>query len=163
MYGRPLVPQSFIVPDRYEGPGWHLRMLSIDDVEKDFEAVVASAGRLKGLLDPESSWPEGLTLKEDMIDLAWHQREFTLRHSFAYTMMAADESRCLGCCYFFPVNTGQFDAAAFYWAREGEGAGARDREFGEHLKRWLKDAWPWQQVAFPGREQSWDAWRAING
>ncbi len=137
-------------------------MLSIDDVEKDYEAVTASTRRLKGLLEPESSWPEGLTQKEDLIDLAWHQREFTLRHSFAYTMMAADESRCLGCCYFFPTNTSEFDAAAFYWVREGEGADARDREFGDHLKRWLGEVWPFGRVAFPGREQSWEAWQRMN-
>lgn len=162
MYGRPLVPDTFTVPARYEGPGWHLRMLSVDDVEKDYEAVMASAARLKGLLDPESPWPEGLTAREDLVDLAWHEREFTLRHSFAYTMMAADESLCLGCCYLFPANTDAFDAAAFYWVREGSEAEAREREFGRHLRTWLADVWPFERVAFPGREQSWDDWRSLN-
>ena len=83
MYDQPMVPADFVVPERLDCGAYHLRMLSIEDVEKDYEAVMASRERLTGLLDPDSTWPEGLTLKDDMIDLAWHQREFTLRHSFA--------------------------------------------------------------------------------
>lgn len=156
MYNQPLVPPGFHVPERLTGNGYYLRMLSIDDVEKDFEAVMESAGRLKGLLDPESSWPEGLTKKEDMIDLAWHQREFTLRHSFAYTVMSADESKCLGCMYIFPSKNAAFDAAVFYWAREASNANAIDQELGILIRTWLAEVWPFKAVAFPGRDTPWD-------
>jgi hypothetical protein len=156
MYNQPLVPPGFHVPERLTGNGYHLRMLSIDDVEKDFEAVMESVDRLKGLLDPESSWPEGLTKKEDMIDLAWHQREFTLRHSFAYTVMSADECKCLGCMYIFPSKNAAFDAAVFYWAREGSNANAFDQELGSLIRTWLAEVWPFKALAFPGRETPWD-------
>lgn len=156
MYNRPLVPAKFQVPERLKGNGYHLRMLTIDDVDKDFEAVMESAARLKGLLDPNSSWPDGLTKKEDTIDLAWHQREFTLCHSFAYTVVSADESRCLGCMYIFPSNNPKFDALVFYWARAGHNADAFDNELGALIRRWLIDVWPFTAVAFPGRETPWD-------
>lgn len=123
---------------------------------------MASSSRLRGLFGPESEWPIGLTAREDLIDLAWHEREFTLRRSFAYTMMSADESRCLGCCYIFPTVTDAFDAAAFYWVREGSDAAARDLELGERMRAWLREIWPFQRVAFPGREQSWEEWRRLN-
>ena len=48
-------------------------------------------------MEPGDTWPDGLTLEVNLIDLAWHQREFTIGHSFAYTVMNDDESRCLGC------------------------------------------------------------------
>lgn len=156
MYNKPMVPPGFAVPERLTGRGYHLRMLSIDDVEKDFEAVMASAGRLKGLLDPKSPWPDGLTKKEDMIDLAWHEREFTLRHSFAYTVMSADESTCLGCAYIFPSNTPTFDALVYYWARAGQNADDFDLELGDLIRTWLRTVWPFKAVAFPGRETPWD-------
>jgi hypothetical protein len=159
MYNRPLVPPGFRVPASLDLPNGFLRMLSIDDLELDFEAVMKSAARLKGLLDPDSSWPEGLTKADDLIDLAWHQREFTLRHSFAYTYMARDNSRCLGCAYIFPSNAAEFDATVFYWVREGADAEQRDRDFGAAIRAWLKNAWPFQAVAFPGRDISWPAWR----
>ena len=134
MYHRALVPPEFVVPDGLACGTYHLRMLSIHDVTKDFEAVIASRERVAGLLDPESSWPQGLTPEEDLIDLAWHQREFTLRHSFAYTVMAIDESRCLGCVYIFPSNAPAFDAAAFYWVRSGADAEAHDADLGARFQ-----------------------------
>jgi hypothetical protein len=162
MYNRPLVPASFSVPERLECGSYHLRMLSVDDLDKDFEAVTASAARLRGLLDPDSCWPDGLTLKEDMIDLAWHQREFTLRHSFAYTVAAKDESRCLGCVYIFPSNVPLYDALAFYWVTDGNEAASRDAELGSHFRHWLKTVWPFKSVAFPGRDLTWSEWKKIS-
>ncbi|MDX2307165.1 MAG: hypothetical protein NW216_02895 [Hyphomicrobium sp.] len=159
MYNRPLVPPDFLVPDRLDCGTFHLRMLAIGDFEKDYAAVMASAERLTGLLDPDSPWPAGLTLEEDMIDLAWHQREFTLRHSFAYTVMSNDGIDCLGCCYIFPSNVPAYDATAFYWVREGSDALERDRDLGNVLRNWLKDVWPFRAVAFPGRDITWPVWR----
>jgi hypothetical protein len=161
MYGRALVPDDFEIPERLDGPGYHLRMLSIADLEKDFEAVVESRDRLIGLFGPQSAWPEGVTKEEDLIDLAWHQREFTIRHSFAYTVMAADESRCFGCVYIFPSDRRGYDAKVFYWVRSGPDAEARDAELGRRVRDWLTSRWPFSAVAYPGRDVSWDAWQAL--
>jgi hypothetical protein len=161
MYGRTLVPQDFVVPDRLEGEGYHLRMLSIGDLEKDFEAVTESTDRLTGLLDPDSGWPRGLTREEDLIDLAWHQREFAIRHSFAYTVMAADESRCLGCMYIFPSDRKGFDAMVFYWVRSGPEAEVRDAELGTRIRNWLANVWPFDKVAYPSRDMTWTQWRSL--
>ncbi len=153
MYSRPLVPTDFVVPARIEGTGFHLRMLTIDDVMKDFAAVMDCADWLPGFMELGGDWPLGLTIEENLIDLGWHQREFTQRHSFAYTVMNDDESRCLGCCYVYPSDRPAFDAMAFYWAREkdlDEGLGAA---FRANLKKW-----PLRRVAFPGRDIAWDQW-----
>ena len=42
---RPFVPTEFVVPNEFATANFTLRMLSIDDVEKDFEAVTSSAER----------------------------------------------------------------------------------------------------------------------
>jgi hypothetical protein len=161
MYGRELVPQDFDVPERLDGPGYHLRMLCVGDLDKDYEAVTASAARLRGLLDPQSRWPDGLTRQEDLIDLAWHQREFTIRHSFAYTVMENDESRCLGCVYIFPSDRRGYDAKVFYWVRDGADAESRDAELGTLVRGWIATHWPFKAVAYPGRDETWDAWQAL--
>ena len=93
MYKRRIIPEDFAPPARFQGAGFHLRMLSIHDVVKDFDAVMTAGDRLKGVMAEGSTWPDGLTLEENLIDLAWHQREFTIGHSFAYTVMNDDESR----------------------------------------------------------------------
>lgn len=162
MYDRMLVPRDFLVPGSLDGPGYRLRMLSFDDAEKDFEAVMASADQLRGLFGPENPWPEGVTLKEDMIDLAWHQREFTLRHSFAYTVMSSDEASCLGCTYIFPSNVPDYDAVVFYWVRSGVDHDARDKELGAQFRQWLASDWPFRAPAFPGRDIPWSEWLSLN-
>ncbi len=153
MYKRRMVPEGFAVPGRVEGAGLHLRMLSVHDVIKDLAAVVDAAPRLVGLMEPGGTWPEGITLEENLTDLGWHEREFTLGHSFAYTVMNDDESRCLGCCYIYPSDRASHDAMAFYWARDpafDAGLGAAFREFVAE--------WPFRAVAFPGRDIPWADW-----
>lgn len=147
-----MVPASFVVPELLETPDFRLRPLTVNDLIKDFDAVMTSVDRLYRLMSPTGEWPHGLTLEEDLIDLGWHQREFTLRHSFAYTVMAPDESICLGCCYLYPSDDPAFDAEAFYWVRESHAA--LDEKLGAVFRQFLT-AWPFKRVAFPGRDQPW--------
>jgi hypothetical protein len=158
VYSRPLVPDDFVVPERLEGAGFHLRMLTIHDLVKDYDAVMTSADRLVGHMDPDDDWPLGLTLEEDLVDLGWHQREFTLRHSFAYTVMSPDEQTCLGCVYLLPTGAAGFAAQAFYWVRTSEVAGGLEERLGAAVRTWLAAAWPFSRVAFPGREIAWKDW-----
>ena len=96
---RQFVPPKFVVPSELSTAKFLLRMLSVDDVEKDFEAVTSSAERVSKVW-PDSGWPAGLTLRQNLIDLGWHEKEFQNRSSFAYTMLSPDESQVLGCVYF---------------------------------------------------------------
>ncbi len=150
MYQRPMIPAGFTPPARQQGDGFHLRMLSIHDVVKDFDAVMTAGDRLKGAMEPGGTWPDGLTLEENLIDLAWHQREFTIGHSFAYTVMNTDETRCLGCGYINPSDWPQYDAVAFYWARDP----AFDATLGLAFRA-LVAKFPLHRVAFPGRDHPW--------
>jgi hypothetical protein len=151
MYSRPIVPADFAVPERLETAGFVLRPLTVHDVIRDYDAVMSSAAELKGLMKEGSVWPEGLTLEENLIDLGWHQREFTVRHSFAFTVVSHDGSRCLGCCYIYPSSDPAFDAAAYYWARQSRIGDAADLALGEAFRAWLARDWPFRHVVFPGR------------
>jgi hypothetical protein len=157
MYRRPLLPRGFVAPERVEGDGFRLRPLRLADAEMDYEAVMESAGRLRGFMDPASEWPEGLTLHENRVDLGWHEREFTLGHSFAWTVVARDESRCLGCAYLYPSDKAEFETMAFWWVREC--ALAFDAAVGAVFRGMLAGL-P-LGVAFPGRDMAWAAWEAL--
>jgi hypothetical protein len=86
-----------------------------------------------------------------MIDICWHQKEFQLRRSFAYTVVDREEIRCLGCVYLFPSSRDGCDAEAFCWVRASEAA-ALDSELFDSLQAWLAAEWPsFRRVAFPGR------------
>jgi hypothetical protein len=76
----PFVPKDFQVPATLETKEFRLRMLTVNDVVKDYDAVMTSVEHLKTIW-PTSSWPEGLTFEQDLIDLGWHQKEFQRRRS----------------------------------------------------------------------------------
>ena len=157
---RPFVPTEYVVPSELVTANFTLRMLSVDDVEKDFEAVMSSAARLRQVW-PDSGWPAGLTLRQNLIDLGWHEKEFQNRSSFAYTMVASDESQVLGCVYFYPTEKAGYDAEVFLWVRESEAARDLDKELFEVVQHWLASDWPFENPAYPGRTISWEHWDSL--
>ncbi len=157
---RQFVPTEFVVPSQLSTANFTLRMLSIDDVEKDFEAVTSSAACLSKVW-PDSGWPAGLTLRQNLIDLGWHEKEFQNRTSFAYTVVAPDESQVLGCVYFYPTEKVGHDAEVFLWVREGELSNHLDEELFAVVQRWLASDWPFENPAYPGRTISWEHWDAL--
>ena len=69
---RPFVPKDFSVPEKLETDRFRLRMLTVDDVEKDYDAVMTSVEHLRGVFGPRSTWPSPeLTLTQDLIDLGY--------------------------------------------------------------------------------------------
>ena len=157
---RQFVPEEFTVPSELVTANFTLRMLSVDDVEKDFEAVTSSAERLSKVW-PDSGWPDGLTLRQNLVDLGWHEKEFQNRTSFAYTMVAPDESQVLGCVYFYPTDKAGYDAEVFLWVRESEVAKDLDEALFEVVQHWLASDWPFENPAYPGRAISWAQWDSL--
>ena len=153
----PFIPDDFEVPVTLETNEYRLRMLSINDVDMDYEAVMSSANHLSQVW-PDSDWPEGLTLEQNLIDLAWHQKEFQRRTSFAYTMVTLDEKKVIGCVYFYPTSKPGYDTEIFMWVRESELNTGLDSRLFETVRIWLKDDWPFESPAFPGRLISWEDW-----
>ena len=99
MYSRPIVKQDFNVPQELVTESFILRPLTIKYLRNDYEAVMDSQKHLHKLMD-DSDWPIGMTLDENLVDLGWHEKEFSLKHSFAYTVvMPNNEDVVIGCCY----------------------------------------------------------------
>ena len=156
----PFVPGDFQVPATLETKEFRLRVLTVNDVIKDYDAVMSSVEHLKNIW-PGSGWPIGLTLEQNLVDLGWHQKEFQRRRSFAYTVVTPDESRVIGCVYINPTRKQGFDAVVFLWARQSELPGGLETRLHAAVKGWVAKEWPFKKVAFPGRDVGWEAWRAI--
>lgn len=145
------VPAGFDIPAVHETEWFQLRMLSVDDVEKDYEAVIESRELLHSLYG--GSWPRvGFTLEENLADLERHQQEFLDRVSFAYTVVSLDESRVLGCVYINPPRRVDADAEVYMWVRQSEYEVGLDEILFQTIKQWLVTSWPFRTVAYPGRE-----------
>ncbi len=147
------VPDSFKVPEKPETATLRLRMLTVNDVVKDYDAVMTSIDHLQGVFGMRSPWPsQELTLEQDLIDLGWHQKEFQRRTSFAYTVMNRDESQCLGCVYLFPSQNEEVDAEIYLWVRQSEFEKGLDPMLFDTVRNWITNVWPFQKVLYPGRQ-----------
>ena len=156
----PFVAADFEVPATLETEDFRLRMLTVNDVIKDYDAVMSSADYLIDVW-PDSGWPVGLTLEQNLVDLGWHQGEFERRRSFAYTVVTLDGGRVVGCVYINPTRKRGYDAQVYLWAREAPMSSQPDAELYEAVGAWLASEWPFENPAFPGRSVDWDTWNAI--
>jgi mono/diheme cytochrome c family protein len=96
------LPDEHPIPPGFEGRGFKVRPITIHDVVKDYDAVMTSANRLRERF-PLWGWPpeDGMSLEDDLVDLAWHQKEAQLRRSFKRGAVARRVTRarlsvCLG-------------------------------------------------------------------
>jgi hypothetical protein len=156
----PFVPPDFQVPRTLETSEYRLRMLTIHDVIKDYEAVMTSVAHLRQLY-PQGTWPEGLTLEQNLIELGWHHHEFQRRSSFAYTVVTPSEHRVLGCVYINPTQKRAYDAYIHLWARESELEGGLEERLLAAVKAWVANEWPFKNVAYPGRDIPWEQYRSL--
>jgi RimJ/RimL family protein N-acetyltransferase len=146
----PWIPTPTI-PRVLETERLRLRPLTIHDAVKDFDAVMTSRAEIWELFGPGSGWPaETLSLEQDLIDLAWHQKEFEIGGSYTYTVESLDGAQVLGCVYIFPPTQAGGDADVFYWVRSSELAGGLPEHLWEHLRRWLGNDWGFKRLALNG-------------
>jgi hypothetical protein len=141
-----LVPDGFEVPRGLEHDRFRLRKLTIDDVVKDFEAINERVDH-EGVPQP----PFVDTVSLNLVDLGWHQREFDLRRSFAYTVVTPDESRVLGCVYLNPSET--HDARVRLWVRRSAFEDGLDPVLEGAVREWVATCWPFERVTFQERDR----------
>jgi hypothetical protein len=125
---------------------FHLAPLGPCFTEEDFAAVTRSAPVLQGIFG--SDWPMGLTLEENGVDLAWHEREFTSCRSFAWILRGSD-GVYLGCAYVYP-NLGERGRGRInLWLVDSPDRLAKLAAFQPALAAWLQ---PWLP---PGSHYDW--------
>lgn len=151
------VEEGFEVPDSLETNEYRLRMLTIHDVVKDYDAVMSSVETIK-TTRRESDWPDGLTIEDNLIDLGWHHREFLTRRSFAYTVVTLDELQIIGCVYIYPTRKVGHDAEIYSWARASKLGSKSDTALYKVVKAWVERDWPFKNPAYPGRSVEWKVW-----
>jgi hypothetical protein len=119
-------------------------MLSVDDVVKDFDAINDMVDR-RGERQP----PFVPTVRDNLVDLGWHEKEFRIRRSFAYTVVAPDESQVLGCVYLNPSD--QYDARVKMWVRRDAWEEGLDPVLEAAVREWVARDWPFADVDWAER------------
>jgi len=156
------LPEGFTVPTGLDAEEFRLRPITVRDVVRDYNAVMANRKHLWSLFGAGWRWPPAdLTLEQDRIDLAWHQKEAQSRRSFDYAILTPDEGRQLGCFYIDPPRKRGFDAEAYYWVRRDGVPPDLEDAVDTAVRGWLKQSWPFPHVAFPGRDIPWAEWETL--
>ena len=159
MADRPFVPADFEPPLRLEEPEFVLEPLGPEHNEADFAAWTSSLDHIRatpGFVG--SSWPHAMTLVENLADLEMHARHFRERRGFTYTVLERTTGDVIGCVYIYPVGTADADR---FQDRTGHDASVRswvsvahgplDRPLWEAVTVWLREAWPFESVAYAPR------------
>jgi hypothetical protein len=151
-----LIPDNITVPEKFETSKFRIRKLKAKDVYLDYLAVMSSIDIIKQTRGGD--WPTpNLTFEDDLIDLAWHQREFEHQSSFAYTVMNLEETECLGCLYLYPPGFRKpapenSDADISFWVTQTAYNQGLYPELYETIKNWLITDWPFKQPFWSNAE-----------
>ena len=148
--GTPMVPEGFEPPRELVTEQFRIRPLHPADAEKDYEAVIESRDLIHAALLGDPFPPADFTLEQNRRDLVVKEERFAARTSFTYTVVSLDESKVLGCVYI-NRGIGGPDAAVFLWVRQSAYDAGLDPILEQAVRGWMKDAWPFQWVVFPGR------------
>lgn len=151
------VPADFDVPTSLISDHFRLEVLDPSVVELDYDAVMSSRVNLRQIFSENDTWPsDTMTLKENNDDLVRHYAEFQSREAFAYTVLTPDKNKCIGCLYIYPSEAQEFDSVVYFWIRDD--SLELEAEFYTLIQNWLKEVWPFERIAWPGREISWKQW-----
>jgi hypothetical protein len=141
-----LVPDTFVVPLSFEGPGFRLEPLGPHHNERDHEAWMSSIDHIRNTPDfPDGTWPRPMTLEANLADLVRHAKDFEDRSGFTYSMLDGDE--VIGCVYIYPSQAA--DAAVSSWVRASRAD--MDVVTWQAISTWLETCWPFATFEYGAR------------
>jgi hypothetical protein len=131
--------ETWSIPAKHELGRFTLKSLNIAENERDYLAIMESVENIRSAT-PHLTWPEGLTLEKNLVELAWHQKEFEARRSFAW-IIENRGTEYLGCAYVYPSIDGSRSADVAWWWRRGYQD--QHEDFGILFMNWLEsEEWP---------------------
>ncbi len=155
-----LVPPSFSVPTTYSAATYKLVPLGPEVAALDYQAYMGSIDHIRKTQG--GNWPRpGLTMDDQAKDMAGEKAQWDGRKSFPFAVLTADGTKELGCFYLRPSGKAGYDVVATMWTiQDAFDKGFEDQLY-KDMKVWLEKAWPFQKVAWRGREITPEAWRAL--
>lgn len=150
-----IIPKGFNLPEALKHEDLEARPLTRDDLVEDLKAVNSSIDIIKKTRG--GSWPEEeLDKNFVLLDLAWHEREFRDKTSFAYVIH--HNGKYIGCFYIYPIGgrtllddiTDEYDADFSWWVtKEAFEQGFYERVYSA-LKSWESEL-PFGEVLYSNK------------
>ncbi len=76
-------------------------------------------------------------------------------------MLTLDGTKELACFYIRPSGKEGYDAVATFWTIREQADKGFEARLQRDMKAWLAQTWPFEKVAWPGREIPQAEWRAL--
>jgi hypothetical protein len=148
MTDRPLVSDSFAVPDIFVADGLRLEVLGPRHNEADHAAWTSSVAHIRSTPGFDRGWPPpaGMTLAENLADLESHARRSAGRVDFAYSVIEIATEAVIGCVYLKPSPTAEGEVVAASWVCAARAE--LDKPLTEVVGAWLREAWPFEVVHY---------------
>lgn len=157
--------KKLTLPNDYTPPS-HLfyedlvaRQLTRSDLADDLDGVNSSIETIQKTRG--GSWPtEELTEDFDLLDLAWHEREFRDQTSFAYVVYT-NQGKYVGCFYLYPIGertpyndqTKDYDVDASWWVTSEMYNNGYYGKLQMALANWLEGEFPFESIFYSNKEQ----------
>lgn len=155
------VAPDFAVPTLAETSAFKVVPLGPALVKIDFAAYMSSIEHLQKTFTRSTAWPTaGISDADAMKDMETEAARFKARESFAYSVLTPDGKRERGCIYVSPSPVPGYDAQVQIWVTKAEYDAGFDAELYAWASQWVKTAWPFKKVAYPGRAIDWGTWDA---
>lgn len=146
-----LVPEGFVIPRPLVDGAFRFEPLGTRHNVEDHLAWTSSIEHIQRTPGfAGRHWPgEPETLDENLLGLAQHEEDFTHRRGFAYAVRDVLALEYVGCVYFYPPRTSNYDVDVRSWVRSEQSH--LDEHLHDAVRRWLVDAWPWRAPDYASR------------
>lgn len=148
----PFVPVDFEPPTSLVTPDFRLEPLGPEHNDSDLAAWSSSIGHIRSTPGyPDGRWPplSGMSLEDNLGDLARHAADFTARRGFTFTVLDPDHDTVIGCVYLYPSRSPEYDVDVQSWVSADRAH--LDVPLASAVADWLETAWPWERPDRHGR------------
>lgn len=151
------LPTGFTAPEELAYQDVKARPLSREDLKADIEGVNSSLEIIRQTRG--GSWPsEPVSEEFDLLDLAWHEREFRDSQSFAYVVYDGN-GRYIGCFYLYPMGVRttlsdklvNYGVDASWWVTSAAYDEGYYQKLYAALGEWLK-LFPFNEIYYSNKE-----------
>lgn len=167
-----LVPDDWEMPEDPKQENFYIQTLKATDHPEEYPILMEDFENHVGTFVPD---PNADSIKQRMnrdnytaevhsAMLGWHETCHILRTTFTW-IVRDNAGKYRGAILMLPSKKLAHDAEVYlWWVRAGQdNSDGLEEEVWEFVQKWVRDEFPFENEAWPGRRTSWDEWKALPG
>ena len=157
LYKAIVLSDGVSAPARLAHADFYAKTLTREDLVADMEGVNSSIETIRKTRG--GSWPSAPVERDfDLLDLAWHEREFREASSYAYVLYS-NEGEYLGCVYLYGLGirtpltdeTIEYEVDASWWVTTKAYESGYYEKVYEALQKWLPEEFGFSKIMYSNK------------